>query len=338
MPDETLSDALRRRHDALVPAITRTEIEGGARRDPRRRPSRRGALVAAALLLALVAGGLAVRALTDDVDDDVTAGPGSDRSAWCSALEAPALVGLPIVVFLEPGLDPSTLAEVDERLHSAPGVDLVRYYDPAAALAQARVLFADQPTMLALLREEDIPTSFRVTVGDAGQEQALARRAVTWSGVQQVETRPTGWSDGARETGRAGPRSGMAGSGAIGSSNRWRSWRAGARPRWTQAHGLLSATSRPPPSTGPSPRSVRSSPPPSPRPRRTMPNERPRPPWWMRPTSGAAYVLAPRRSDPPGPPRPSRGDLPQTATSTRTLPTLALASMWRWASAIWSSG
>lgn len=188
MPDEPLADALRRHHDDRIPVITRAEIEAGAVDADTCRPSRRTALVAAAAIVALVAGGLAARTLTRDADGEVIAGPGGDISAWCAALAAPARIGEPVVVFLAPDADSSDVADVGDRLHSTPGVELVRYHDRTAAFAQAQVLFADQPTMLSLLREGDVPTSFRVTIGDGGDAGALAREVWTWPGVQQVET------------------------------------------------------------------------------------------------------------------------------------------------------
>ncbi|WCO68645.1 permease-like cell division protein FtsX [Iamia majanohamensis] len=186
MDDDALGEALRRHHDDRIPVISRSEVETGTAAGPRR-PSRRTLLVAAAAIVVLVAGSMTIGILTRGADDGVTAGPGTDLDAWCTALAAPARVGSPMIVYLTPEADPSDVDDVGARLRSTPGVELARYHDAAAAFAQAKVLFADQPSALEHLREEDLPTSFRVTFTEGGGVDEVARQAEGWPGVQQVE-------------------------------------------------------------------------------------------------------------------------------------------------------
>ncbi len=185
MADEPLSNALRRLHDDQAPVITRAEVE--ARTSPSAPGHRRRSLlVAAAAIVILTAGALAVRAASKGPTDDVEAGPGG-AEAWCAALAAPADDGVIVGVFLVPEADPTVVDAVGAMLRSAPEVQTVRYYDQDAAFADAQVLFADQPTVLRLLRREDVPTSFRVSLVDDADGETLREQLEGRPGVQQVE-------------------------------------------------------------------------------------------------------------------------------------------------------
>ncbi len=158
---------------------------------------RRGSWVAAlvaALVLAVMAGGVATVVLTR-----------SDGSGWCDALAARAFDGQQVIVFMDPGADEAAVSRVSSRLRADPTVTTARYYDDEAALAEARWLFADQPDVLDALPTDGLPTSFRALVADDAAAAAVQAAATDWPQVQQVEVDVDVGAGGSGEVTRMAP-------------------------------------------------------------------------------------------------------------------------------------
>jgi hypothetical protein len=170
---------------APVPAAwdaVRERVETGDTVVP---PARRRspALVAAAAVVLLTLAGVAV--LTVRVGGDTVTAAGTE--AYCATLDRTALSRISVMVFLDPDAAPTDPAAVEAAI-AATGLaaDVVRV-DRAQAYAEARELFADQPTMLDVLRPEDVPSSFRLTVVDVEAADRIATLLESEPGVLTVE-------------------------------------------------------------------------------------------------------------------------------------------------------
>lgn len=126
-----------------------------------------------AAAVALVAGGvvLAVRA-ADDPDPAA-----SDDATYCEALARPARAGIGVMVYLDPDVTAEDVDRVRAAIEATGVAQDLEYRDREESYAEARELFADEPAMLDLLRPEDVPTSFWMTVAD--DDAAAAVRVAT---------------------------------------------------------------------------------------------------------------------------------------------------------------
>jgi hypothetical protein len=123
---------------------------------PKRR--RRWPWVLVPVVVAGLAGAAGTVALLGDDDGD---------EAYCAALAERARVDLRVIVFLHPEVGAAGVARLERDIRDLPGVEDLVYVGRDEAAAEARELFADDPTMQELLGPEDVPTSFRFTLPDA---------------------------------------------------------------------------------------------------------------------------------------------------------------------------
>ena len=95
-----------------------------------------------------------------------------------------------IIIFLQPDATQDQIDALERSLDDNPEVASAEYVDRDAAFAEAQELFADSPTMLSLLRKDDLPTSFRVKPTNPDIESVVALRSVFKSepGVLEVES------------------------------------------------------------------------------------------------------------------------------------------------------
>lgn len=75
--------------------------------------------------------------------------------------------GVEFIVYVEPDITASQLAEVRQSLADNPGVEKATYIDRDATYKDFKKLFAGQETMLNNIRPSDLPTSFRVRPTDS---------------------------------------------------------------------------------------------------------------------------------------------------------------------------
>lgn len=95
-----------------------------------------------------------------------------------------------LIVFLDPGVSEAQRAAVERSLEANPEVKDFTYFNQKEAFAEAKELFEDQPFTQSLLRESDIPPSFRVTPTNPDVESVVALRNVyeKEAGVREVES------------------------------------------------------------------------------------------------------------------------------------------------------
>lgn len=163
--------------------VIRERVEADERPGPTRRRSA-PLLVAAAVLAALAVVGVAT---TGGDDEGVVAdGRSESEEAYCAVLERGARARLAVIVFLEVA-EPRDLDDVEAAIAATGVAGDVAYVDQATSFAEAQALFADDPTFHDLLRPEDVPTSFRLTVADAAAADALAAAVEPTPGVLSIE-------------------------------------------------------------------------------------------------------------------------------------------------------
>ena len=95
-----------------------------------------------------------------------------------------------LLIFLEPEISDEQQAAIETSLEQNPEVRDFTYVDRQESFAEAQELFKDQPTMLRLLRESDVPTSFRVEPTNPDVQSVVALRGIyeREPGVRQVES------------------------------------------------------------------------------------------------------------------------------------------------------
>ena len=95
-----------------------------------------------------------------------------------------------LIIFLEPSITEDQRAAIEASLAENPEVRDFTYFDSKESFEEAQVLFEDQPTMLRLLREGDVPTSFRVEPTNPDVQAVIALRGTYQNepGVRQVES------------------------------------------------------------------------------------------------------------------------------------------------------
>jgi cell division transport system permease protein len=95
-----------------------------------------------------------------------------------------------LIVFLDTEITEEQRAAIESSLEENPEVRDFTYFDSKESYAEAQELFADQPTMLRLLREGDVPTSFRVEPTNPDVQAVIALRSTYESqpGVKGVES------------------------------------------------------------------------------------------------------------------------------------------------------
>jgi len=95
-----------------------------------------------------------------------------------------------LIIFLDAEVTADQRQAIETSLDDNPEVAGHEYFDEKAAFEEAELLFEDQPTMKGLLREGDVPTSFRVEPTNPDIESVVALRGLYQreAGVQQVES------------------------------------------------------------------------------------------------------------------------------------------------------
>jgi cell division transport system permease protein len=95
-----------------------------------------------------------------------------------------------IVVFVEPDASQEQIDAIERSLEENPEVARAVYVDKQESFEEAQRLFEDSEVMLELLREEDLPTSFRVTPRNPDIEAVVSLRSVLEreSGVREVSS------------------------------------------------------------------------------------------------------------------------------------------------------
>jgi cell division transport system permease protein len=95
-----------------------------------------------------------------------------------------------LIVFLEPDINEQQRTAVERSLDANPEVKDFTYVNQKEAFEEAKELFEDQPFTQQLLRESDIPPSFRVTPTNPDVESVVALRNVyeKEAGVREVES------------------------------------------------------------------------------------------------------------------------------------------------------
>ena len=78
--------------------------------------------------------------------------------------------GVEFIVYVEPDISKSQLAEVKSSLDENPGITRATYIDRDETYADFKKLFKGQDTMLENVRASDLPTSFRVQPKDSSVE------------------------------------------------------------------------------------------------------------------------------------------------------------------------
>ena len=100
-----------------------------------------------------------------DLDDPAV------RDAVRRSMEA-RFGGAELIVFLEPGADAADDEVIRRTLLEHPEVVGVRHLDTDDAMAEFECLFADRSDMVGTVDPSDLPTSYRVDVGDIAPESA----------------------------------------------------------------------------------------------------------------------------------------------------------------------
>ncbi len=95
-----------------------------------------------------------------------------------------------VIVYLDTDIPPAQRAAIETSLQDNPEVRKATYFDQAKAYAEAKELFKDSPTTLSILREQDVPPSFRVSPTNADFNSVVAIKN-TYSeqpGVREVRS------------------------------------------------------------------------------------------------------------------------------------------------------
>lgn len=161
-----------------------------ARSHADRRRARPLLLVAAAVVVVVGIAGLTARGAGDDVVAD---GRSERDETYCDVLQRPSRSRIEVAVFLD-AAEPPDLDAIERSIAETGLADDVTFVDRDTSYAEARSLFEGNPTMLDLLRPEDVPTSFRLTVADEDASEELAAALGTVPGVMDVED---AWRPGA---------------------------------------------------------------------------------------------------------------------------------------------
>lgn len=147
-----------------------------ARRPEAARPSHARRWMAAAAALVVLAG---VAALLVHRAGSTPAARGATPTT-----AAPTLFddGTDLVVFLRSGASPDQVQLIGDALQETAGVAVIEYLDPAASLAEARRVLANDPAALQVFTQENIGSMFKVSApslsGDELQQLADAFKAL----------------------------------------------------------------------------------------------------------------------------------------------------------------
>lgn len=177
---------LREALEAEVDAVS-VSIEDGrssVARSIRRNSMRRGAMLAAVVLLILGAAGLARSAA---IDGATTAATPADRGA--TAPHDPHAAGRAgkILVFLQLDATGEQIAAIERRLVSHPGTLTVTFTNSDAAFQEFRSLFPDQAEDgTRKVRPADLPQSFRVTPASPSEIPSIAASVRDMPGVLEI--------------------------------------------------------------------------------------------------------------------------------------------------------
>jgi cell division transport system permease protein len=125
------------------------------------------ALLTVTVSLALVGGALLVKQ-----------GVGRATVQWRGHVE--------LSIYLKPEATPSETEAVRRQLAQAPEIKSFKYLDKAAAYAEFRRIFADEPDLRDSLSVDKIPPSFRVVPKEAEQTRVIGERFRNAAGVQDV--------------------------------------------------------------------------------------------------------------------------------------------------------
>lgn len=83
-----------------------------------------------------------------------------------------------LIIFLDTGIQPERVEPISESLDKNPAVKSFRYVDSEEAYDEAKRLFAESPDVLASVKPEDLPTSFRVVPVEASTNSVLEIKAL----------------------------------------------------------------------------------------------------------------------------------------------------------------
>lgn len=160
------------------------------------------ATAAAAVVVALIAGGVLALTAVDRSDTVSTADtePPATAPVTSSTID-PRCDGPATFVHLYPDATPAQIQGVRDQL-SGLGIDSYEFVDRAATYAEFRRLFADQPDFVDAIDPADLPESFRI---DGEVDAAVVAALETLPGVLRVESsrgcqEPAGAKDEATTT------------------------------------------------------------------------------------------------------------------------------------------
>lgn len=142
---------------------------------------RRGRVAAVVALVATIAGIWGVGALLDDDTRDVAIGRTGDAADLDGA-------DITVIVWMEPDATDDELDAVAAGLDADDRVVTVRYSDQEASFDEFAELFAERPEMVETVAPEDLPSSYRVGLQDAGATERFIVDYTTQPGVYDVTT------------------------------------------------------------------------------------------------------------------------------------------------------
>ncbi len=105
-------------------------------------------------------------------------------------LAEPPAEGAELVIWLAVDAQPADIEQVDATLAANPGVTEYSYVDRDQTYAEFEEYWADDPAVIDLVEADQLPTSFVVTVGQAGAIDELERQLEPFGSVGEVELLP----------------------------------------------------------------------------------------------------------------------------------------------------
>jgi cell division transport system permease protein len=87
---------------------------------------------------------------------------------------------------MNPAASSTALDAAQTSLESTPGVATVTFVDQQEAYEEYLRIYADRPELIAAVRPETLPPSFRLTLDDPAASDQVQANAETLDGVGQV--------------------------------------------------------------------------------------------------------------------------------------------------------
>jgi cell division protein FtsX len=91
-----------------------------------------------------------------------------------------------VIVFLNPAVSDEAIQQAEASLRSIDGVASLVLVSQQEAYEEFQRLFADNPDLVATVRPETLPPSFRLVLDDPAAAETVRSRAETLDGVGQV--------------------------------------------------------------------------------------------------------------------------------------------------------